>query len=221
MEMIPISNSKLKIMLDESDMREYNIGTEADCASNETRHAIRNILDVAKTQIGFNTEGEEIFVQLYTSKSGGCELFVTKSGMCDNAEQKNDKKSKKRESVSKKSSSEGCTALSLKKEELTRSSKRDYGRMIFSFESIDLLCTVCRTIASKKTEYESRAYFDEYGTYYLVLNNIGLTAYSRIGPLSFILEYGQRERSDHALTYLFEHGKVICPEHAVEILSQF
>ena len=79
MELIPINNSKLKIMLDENDMKEYNIGDEADCANSATRLAIRHILDCAKDKIGFNTEGAEIFVQLYTSKHGGCELFVTKS----------------------------------------------------------------------------------------------------------------------------------------------
>ena len=68
MELIPINDSKLKIMLDESDMKELNICEEADCANNETRHAIRTILERAKNQIGFNTEGSEIFVQLYASR---------------------------------------------------------------------------------------------------------------------------------------------------------
>ena len=96
MELIPINNSKLKIMLDESDMKEYNISDEADCANGETRQAIRHILDRARDQIGFNTEGSEIFVQLYTSKRGGCELFVTKSSFSSLKDDKQiDKKTKK------------------------------------------------------------------------------------------------------------------------------
>ena len=78
MELILISNTKLKIMLDESDMKKYHIGSEVDCSGGTTRKAIRSLLDRARDQIGFNTEGEEIFVQLYASKRGGCELFVTK-----------------------------------------------------------------------------------------------------------------------------------------------
>ena len=78
MELILISNTKLKIMLNESDMQKYHIGSESDCAEISTRKAIRSLLECARDQIGFNTDGEEIFVQLYTSKHGGCELFVTK-----------------------------------------------------------------------------------------------------------------------------------------------
>ena len=86
MELILISNTKLKIMLNENDMQRYKIGSESDCAEPDTRRAIRSLLDCAREQIGFNTEGEEIFVQLYTSKKGGCELFVTKchdSALCE------------------------------------------------------------------------------------------------------------------------------------------
>ncbi len=78
MELILISDTKLKIMLSESDMKEYNIGKEADCAESNTRHAIRSLLDRVKDITGFDTDGEEIFIQLYTSKGGGCELFITK-----------------------------------------------------------------------------------------------------------------------------------------------
>ncbi len=222
MEMIPISRSKLKIMLDESDMKEYNIGKEADCANNETRHAIRNILDMAKSRIGFNTEGEEIFVQLYTSKTGGCELFVTKSGMSDNTPDhdiKNDKKPRKRETTAK--SAEICTALSQRKDDTAKNEKHEYGRLIYSFESIHLLCLVCKILFSKNVKYTSHAYSDLQGSYYLVIDNTGASAYSRLCPLSFIAEYGKRERSDHALTYLNEYGKIICNDRAIETLSQF
>ena len=78
MELILINKNKLKIMLDENDMKKYHIGSESDCAEGSTRKAIRNLLENAKDQIGFDTDGEEIFVQLYASKRGGCELFVTK-----------------------------------------------------------------------------------------------------------------------------------------------
>ena len=63
MELILISNTKLKIMLDEEDMRKYNIGTDSDCSGGTTRRAIRSLLECAKEQIGFITTGEEIFVQ--------------------------------------------------------------------------------------------------------------------------------------------------------------
>ena len=86
MELILISKSKLKIMLNESDMKEYSIGKDTDCVDPSARKAIRSILERAKEQVGFNTEGDEIFVQLYTSKKGGCELFITKTMDSDSGE---------------------------------------------------------------------------------------------------------------------------------------
>ena len=57
MELILISKSKLKIMLDERDMREYHINDETDCAELKAREAIRSILDRARDEVGFETEG--------------------------------------------------------------------------------------------------------------------------------------------------------------------
>jgi len=225
MELIPINDSKLKIMLDESDMKELNIGDRTDCACIETRYAIRTILERAKEEIGFNTEGSEIFVQLYTSKGGGCELFVTKSTALIPAEhepeQKNDKKNKKREVQQKKTPKEDCRALSLRADTLPDQRRTTFGKMIYSFDTLRDVCAVCKILKSRSHDILSRAYCGEQDDFYLVLENTNMSAYSRLDSLTFILEYGKRERTDHISTYLSEHGQVICQENAVEILSQF
>ncbi len=186
MELIPINDSKLKIMLDESDMKELNICDEADCANNETRHAIRRILERAKSQIGFNTEGSEIFVQLYTSRAGGCELFVTK-GVSGKPEEK----------------------------------RAMLYNMIFSFDSLDELCTVCRLLRKKGIILTSSAYIGEDGRYYIRLEDTSMSAYTRLDELSFLHEYGIRERTEHISTYLCEHSRTICSQNAVKLLSEF
>lgn len=225
MEIIPINDSKLKIMLDEHDMKELNICDEADCANNETRHAIRTILDRAKLQLGFNTEGAEIFVQLYTSKSGGCELFVTKSGMPRQSDagfdRKDDKKQKKRDTQQKRSNADDCRALSVHTESLPKSRKSEYGKMAFSFDSLHDVCAVCRALQARDTNVTAVAFRGDADDYYLILDNTDFSAYSRLDSLSFILEFGKRERIDHINTYLSEHGKMICRENAIEILSKF
>ena len=81
MELIRINENKLKIMLSEGDMKQYAL----DCASldydnTETRRAFWSILDEAKHQTGFDAASQRVFVQLYPSKEGGCEMFVTKLG---------------------------------------------------------------------------------------------------------------------------------------------
>ena len=81
MELIVINQSKLKIMLTPPDMKAYDLSpARMDCTDEETRRSFRRIFEDARAQIGFDTTGERLFVQLYTSRGGGCEIFVTKLG---------------------------------------------------------------------------------------------------------------------------------------------
>ncbi len=220
MELIPINESKLKIMLSENDMKELNICDEADCANNETRYAIRTILERAKAQIGFNTEGAEIFVQLYTSRSGGCELFVTKGASPNNTEQDHGKKQKKTEKPNKKIA-DAIRISQVPESEPLKKDKRDLSYyMSFSFESVRDLCSACRILKKKELDITSSAYTGDDGKCYIILGNTCLSAYTRLDSLSFLHEYGKRERSDQIITYLCEHGREICLDNAVEILSE-
>ena len=89
MEVIMISNTKLKVMLSAEDMEKYSFDPE-DCADISSRSAFRSILHEAREQCGFDAVGDRVFVQYYPSKSGGGEMFVTKlSGkteLCEKSE---------------------------------------------------------------------------------------------------------------------------------------
>lgn len=225
MEIIPINDSKLKIMLDECDMKELHICDDADCARGETRLAIRTLLERAKTEIGFNTEGSEIFVQLYTSKSGGCELFVTKGSSlplpAPKEENKDNARQRRREGQTKKKPSEDSCPVYTKKETLPEQRRATFGKMIFSFETLRDLCAVCRILNQRKAGFISHAFRIAADGFFLVLDNANISAYTRLDSLTFILEFGKRERTDHISTYLSEHGGLICSDNAIEILSQF
>ncbi len=81
MELIIIDESRLKIMLTPADMRHYALPSEhMSAVGSATRRAFRHIFDDARERVGFDTAGERLFVQLYTSRGGGCEIFVTKLG---------------------------------------------------------------------------------------------------------------------------------------------
>lgn len=81
MELIIISDTKLKIMLTAPDMKHYELeSAQLDCADAHTRAAFRHIFDDARDRTGFDTEGERLFIQFYASMEGGCEIFVTKLG---------------------------------------------------------------------------------------------------------------------------------------------
>ena len=81
MELILINDSKLKIMLTPADMKEYDISCESvDYRQTETRRAFWCILDDAKHKTGFDAASEKVYIQMYPSKEGGCEMYVTKLG---------------------------------------------------------------------------------------------------------------------------------------------
>ena len=197
MELILISKSKLKIMLDERDMLKYHINDDTDCAEPRAREAIRSILDRARDEVGFETEGSEIFIQLYTSKRGGCELFISKSKLPTPPERP-----------------------ALKPGEDSKK-KGNQSKMAFSFPSISNLISVCRELNRISLPHKSSAFTDSEGKAYLILYDVGASVYTRLDRLTFILEFGSRE-SPHALTsYISEHARAICLDNAVEVLGRF
>ncbi len=87
MELILINDSKLKIMLSPSDMKEYDISCDrVDYRQTETRRAFWCILDEAKHRTGFDAASEKVYIQMYPSKEGGCEMYVTKLGFTSPSE---------------------------------------------------------------------------------------------------------------------------------------
>jgi negative regulator of genetic competence, sporulation and motility len=79
MEMILISKSRLKVMLTREDMEDYDICPDmTDTSDPISRKIFWGILNEAKEKTGFDSEGHRIFVQMYPSRHGGCEMFVTR-----------------------------------------------------------------------------------------------------------------------------------------------
>ena len=220
MELILISDSKLKIMLSENDMKEYSIGKDTDCVDPSARRAIRSILERAREQIGFNTEGDEIFVQLYTSKKGGCELFITKTVGNGNAEidEKTISSAKKLLCDINRSLPDASNESDVSKS--VAPSKKS--SITFSFNALEHLLKVCKIILIDKKiskDLKARAMTDG-EHYYLTLKNVGTSAFSRLDRFTFITEYGTRENTERIDSYISEYGRVICHENAIKTLGE-
>ena len=71
MEYIKIGDGKMLLTLSAEDMEEFN-GSRLG--------AIRKIVNDVHEKYGGDGFGGRIFVRMYESKDGGCELFVTKLG---------------------------------------------------------------------------------------------------------------------------------------------
>lgn len=81
MELLRIGDKKLKVTLSGEDMVHYRLDSETlDYDTTETRSAFWQILDEAKHKTGFDAGGGRIFVQVYPSRAGGCEMYVTLVG---------------------------------------------------------------------------------------------------------------------------------------------
>ena len=194
MELILISDDKLKIMLSEEDMERYHIsGDELDYSKLSTRTVLKSILSDAKSLTGFDTEGERFFVQLFTSAHGGCELFITKGEQDDfQTDASGEKKS--------------------------THARRTY-KSLYSFESFYNLIAVCRRLLSLCTDVGSIAYSDVSGKYYLLLSHANLSPYTRLDKFTFVLEYGKRENTESFERYISEYGNWMC-KNAISTLGE-
>ncbi len=193
MDMIRISDDKLKVILDKRDMQAYALSSESlDYDNVETRRALWEILDEAKLKLGFDAAENRILVQAYPDKKGGCEIYVTKM---------------------EKEAAEGKEATG---------ARGVRGRVsMFSFEDFDVLCLVCDKLSRAPRRYESAAYTLDNAFYLFIKERLeeSILPSSRLSALSFIEEYAKRAKGPLEAAYIKEHGEVILDEDAIEKLA--
>lgn len=205
MEFILISDSKLKIMLTKSDLDEFDIrADQLDYSNTETKRMFWDILGRAKKSVGFNCDGIRVLVQLYASRDGGCEMFVSK--LCSAYEY--DETADGEENEPK-----------LHYKPLHKRSADYSKRGAFGFDSLEWLITVCRRLIDIGYTGDSLAYIGDDRRFYLFLDGLDATGYLQLDEYSFINEYGTQENTEAIFGFLSEHGKPICESDAVERLS--
>ncbi len=248
MELIVISQSKLKIMLTAPDMQYYELqGNHINCVDEETRRAFRHIFDDARLQVGFDTAGERLFVQLYASRDGGCEIFVTKLGHEEtggeaSATEKTqsflsalspeeeallqrvlaeDTDDTDTQPISPAQAMEDCMDTPMSQTALI---PRDAQRtVILSVPELSSILSVCRRLSAIHYDGESHLYIeDRHGarTYHLLLDLPDGGFYLLPEAYAFLKEYGEVAGRNNAIVYLSEHGRLICPHEAVDILGK-
>ena len=191
MELIKISDTKLKIMLTAEDMVHYAIASEAlNYENTETRRAVWQILDEAKHQTGFDAASDRVLIQAYPSRMGGCELYITKIAQGE--------------------------ATVIRERKHTSEGKL----RIYALSSLSDLMSACCILFSSDYVGESAAYSTGGDSYYLVLReNIREFGHAP-PPYHPIQEFGELVSAAPAkLAYIKEHGKCLCAENAVFHLS--
>ncbi len=246
MELIIISASKLKIMLTPPDMQYYELPAEPiSCIDDQTRRAFRHIFDDAKSQVGFETEGEKLFVQLYASRDGGCEIFVSKLG----EEPATESFAPTSTPVERSSACEDSCLTPAEQELLRRvleehddppspinddmdtsinsvnalsTPSRQLHKVIVSLTDMASLLGLCRRLLSLGYDQDSYVYIEiDTATtmYHLFLDVPDGGFYLLPESYAFLKEYGQVRESGQTELYLSEHGKLLCPCNAVGVLG--
>lgn len=197
MEWIRISNNKLKIMLTREDAARYALCPDtADYADALTRRAFKAILTDVRRETGFDAADDKLYIQMYPSREGGCELFVTKMGI-EISHTRNTSTYKTQNTAA----------------------ERQQRSMAFCFWDMACLIAVCRRLLALGFEGDSVAKVDDCHRYWLFLSEEGDPLFAR-ADYAFVCEYGEIESKDTAEMMLAEHGKTLCAAHAVETLGE-
>jgi negative regulator of genetic competence, sporulation and motility len=242
MELIVISENKLKIMLTAPDMAHYELeGSRMDCADSHTRAAFRHIFRDVRAESGFDTEGERLLVQLYASKEGGCEIFITKLGAARPGapfgEGEADLGGGEAALLRCLREAEGTDALAargLAERGPAERAPEDCApeddpptagmrRTVLVFEELADLLGACRRLSGAGYGGRSTLYITESGesTRWYLLLEVDDTPFLRLSlPYAFLTEYGRETDLRTAEAYLAEHGRVICGERGVEVLGK-
>lgn len=191
MEFLLIGESKLKIVVNEEEMKEYKLDSHST-GGQGIRRAFWKILDKAKSEVGFDPAGDKVLIQFYPIKSGGCEIFVTKLGILPE-------------------SSARLVARSNKIEVLSRS------RSFYAFDSLDDLRILCRTLKAIVGEETpvSDVYLDR-DRYFLAIEEYGKCGETVEFPC--ILEFAKGLTADFSI-FISEHADRLTNGDGIERFS--
>lgn len=202
MELIPVNSQKLKIILTKDDMASFDITSDdLDYSSAKTRKALGNILERAKNETGFNIHHDRLYIQVFPSVDGGCEMFLTR-----------------RARLLPEPEAKGCTYLK-KKYGSAFEYPSECGKYIARSEDFEDIVSLCLRLY--KENFFGRSSLHTIGKDYLLKLDFGhaddLT--SDFSRFSFICDYcSVRYADDIPAAYIDEHGKVLIKENAVETI---
>lgn len=180
MEFLLIGESKIKIVLSSAEAKNQGLDTtSADVSGPLARRVLWRILDMAKTEVGFDPKGDKVLIQLYPLANGGCELFVTKLGIL----------------------SESSARLVSKSDRIAMLSK---SRSLYRFDDLSDIISASRAVKSIIGDLspKSDVYLDG-DKYYLSIEEYGKGG----EPVEFpcILEFGMGLTAELS-SYIYEHA---------------
>ena len=179
--------------MNSEDMAKYDITCDRlDYGCCDAKKALLSILDEARQKVGFEANGDHVLVEVFPSKDGGCEMYVTRS------------------------QEEGKCGLPMP---LHMGMKECPS--IFYFSNAERMLSACRHLQNNKDIITSAAFseFESRG-FYLLLYTVECDVFGKDPMLlSVAHEYGKLIKNDYEIAYLTEHCECICSENAIQRLG--
>lgn len=194
MDFTYINDNNIKVSITKNELEVC--GVDADSIDYKTpcsRRFVRKILDEAYEKTGFDADGGAIYVRVFLSADGGCELFITKKEPTVKVEEGDFNYGFAVKAFDTDSLIDLCKRLKA-------SGYRGGSELFFEKESFILRCDAKPKLPSyisvaelKKKECCDFSFACEYGKYITLTEEIS--------------------------AYLFEHCECVCSERAVEKLA--
>ncbi len=147
MELIMISDTRLKVVLTRVDMEKYHLDFDGDAyESTATRRAMMRLFDDVKRRVGFDISDDRILVQIWQSSDGGCELYISKM-----------------ESKPHTRRTPRVTAC-------------DFETQIYRFATLADLIAVCHALDARRYDHPSEVLHADDGRWYLLLDGVEVTS---------------------------------------------
>jgi negative regulator of genetic competence, sporulation and motility len=193
LEFLLIGESKIKIVLSSAEAKKQGLDTSStDVSGPLARRVLWRILDMAKTEVGFDPKGDKVLIQLYPLANGGCELFVTKLGIL----------------------SESSARLVSKSDRIAMLSK---SRSLYRFDDLSDIISASRAVKSITGDLspKSDVYLDG-DKYYLSIEEYGKGG----EPVEFpcILEFGMGLTAELS-SYIYEHADRLTDGYGIDRFS--
>ena len=147
MEILRIGKHAIKISLNTNEAQEYKVLDSEALDNEEIREAFSRLLLKAKEKVDFSYAGRKIFTEIFPSRDGGCEIYIS----CISVEAEDAVyKDKNKQPENKK------PALS-----------------IFDFDNIDNLMLACYRLKEINYQKRSSIYYDiEKKRYFMILEDV-------------------------------------------------
>ncbi len=198
LELIMINSEKIKIMLNREDMTRYDIQIYSlGHTGSAIKETFRQVLSEIKEQTGFDTLSGKALFQVYPSKDGGCEIYITRFKdleQCDNLTNNTDKNAQAKQNP-----------------------KKRFKNTVFYFESLTDTMDACKSAKADGYSRKSSLYKGNDG-FYLILEN-EIRPKNAPDELVKLNDYGTKINSKVFEAYIHEHMEKIITKNAVEALS--